>query len=80
MSWRGMLMACVLAAKPRGGGLRLLPIAGDDAKDMLLLLRAARLLQGFRGAPAVDLDAEADAIVRTGEAALALGPELNRLA
>ena len=59
--------------------LRLLPITRDDARQMLQCLRAAKLLQGFRGAPRVDLDAAADAIVRIGEAALALGSDLAAL-
>lgn len=59
--------------------LRLLPVTRDEARDMLQSLRASRLLEGYRGAPAVDLDIAADAIVRIGQAALALGPELASL-
>ena len=59
--------------------LRLLPINTQDARQMLASLQAAKLLHGFRGAPAVDIDAAAETIVKIGEAALALGPELAAL-
>jgi acetate---CoA ligase (ADP-forming) len=59
--------------------LRLLPVTREEAHDMLRSLRASRLLQGYRGAPAVDLNAVVEVIVRIGEAALALGPELASL-
>lgn len=63
----------------RDTALRLLPITRNDVVEMLSSLRAAKLLQGFRGAPVVDLDAVADVIVRIGNAALALGPDLVTL-
>jgi acyl-CoA synthetase (NDP forming) len=59
--------------------VRLLPIGRDEVKEMLLSLRMAELLQGFRGAPRADLDKLADAIVAIGDAALALGPDLAAL-
>lgn len=59
--------------------LRLLPIGEQDALDMLAELRGAKLLDGFRGAPAADRQALARAIVAIGRAALALGPELVSL-
>ncbi len=58
---------------------RLLPVDKAEVKEMLLSLRTAALLKGFRGAPAADLDAVADAVVKIGEAALALGPGLQSL-
>lgn len=54
--------------------VRILPVAQPDVIEMLLSLRGAKILQGFRGAPAADLAAIADVVVRIGEAALALGP------
>ena len=56
-----------------------LPVTRDNAIGMLNRLRGAKLLKGFRGAPAADLDRVADAIVRIGDAALALGPKLESL-
>jgi hypothetical protein len=38
-----------------------------------------KILRGFRGAPAADLDGIADQVVRIGDAALALGPGLASL-
>jgi acyl-CoA synthetase (NDP forming) len=59
--------------------VRLLPIGQADARDMLQSLRGAALLNGYRGAPAVDLDRLADVIARVGNAALMLGPRLAAL-
>lgn len=59
--------------------LRLLPVTPAEVKTMLLELRGARLLQGFRATPAADLDRLAQVIARIGDAALALGPELETL-
>jgi acyl-CoA synthetase (NDP forming) len=53
--------------------LSLLPICREDVLGMLASLRAARILGGYRGAPAADLAAIAEVVVRIGEAALALG-------
>jgi acetyl coenzyme A synthetase (ADP forming)-like protein len=46
--------------------LRLAPVDRCEAREMLRSLRSAALLGPFRGAPAVDVDAVADAIVRLG--------------
>jgi acetyltransferase len=46
--------------------LRLAPVDRHDALEMLRSLRSAALLGPFRGAPAVDVEAVADAIVRLG--------------
>lgn len=58
---------------------RLLPIDEQEARDMVLALKGAKLLQGFRGAPPADLDALARAIVAIGDAAAALGAHLAAL-
>jgi len=42
-------------------------------------LPARRILDGYRGAPAADLDRVAEAISKIGDAALALGPDLVSL-
>lgn len=59
--------------------LRLLPVTAADVLEQLSELRASKLLDGFRGAPAVDRQALAEIIAKIGNAALALGPELVSL-
>jgi hypothetical protein len=59
--------------------LRVLPVNPAEVREMLAGLRAARLLQGFRGAPAADLDRLAEVIAAIGDAALALGDGLLTL-
>jgi acyl-CoA synthetase (NDP forming) len=59
--------------------VRILPVSRADVKAMLGDLRGAKLLEGFRGAPAANLDKVADAIVAIGDAALSLGPGLAAL-
>lgn len=59
--------------------LRLLPVSVAEVKTMLLSLRGVKLLQGFRGTPAVDIDKLAATIAKIGDAALALGPQLETL-
>lgn len=59
--------------------LRLLPVSRDEVKTMLTELRAARLFGGFRGSPAIDLDAVTDAVLAVADAAVALGSELQAL-
>jgi acyl-CoA synthetase (NDP forming) len=56
-----------------------LPVSKREVIDMLGRLRGAKILQGFRGAPPIDLEATSDVVVRIGEAAMALGPELQSL-
>ena len=58
---------------------RLLPIDEHEAREMVLSLKSAKLLQGFRGAPPADMQALARAIVAIGDAAAALGPDLAAL-
>ncbi len=59
--------------------LRPLPVLPEEARRMLTELRGAKLLAGARGVPAADLDAVASAVAAIGNAALALGPELDAL-
>jgi acyl-CoA synthetase (NDP forming) len=59
--------------------LRPLPIGATEVKRMFAELRGAKLLHGIRGMPAVDLDAVAAVIARIGDAAVALGPDLEAL-
>ena len=59
--------------------LRVLPVSPREVKRMVGELRGVSLLQGFRGAAPVDLDALAESVARIGEAALALGDTLDTL-
>ncbi|HYH33451.1 MAG TPA: acetate--CoA ligase family protein [Pseudonocardia sp.] len=54
----------------------LAPVSPEEAWAMLRRLRAWPLLAGFRGAPARDVRAAVDAVVRVGHAAVAAGPRL----
>ena len=45
------------------------PVSPDKARDMLERLRGAKLLQGYRGAPAYDVDAVVAALVALGRLA-----------
>ncbi|HEY8553170.1 MAG TPA: acetate--CoA ligase family protein [Burkholderiales bacterium] len=47
--------------------MRLAPVSAAEAQEMLGELRAAALLDGWRGAPPADREALADAIVRLGQ-------------
>lgn len=69
----------ILVEAVKDSALRLLPVTRADALEMLDELRGQALLDGFRGMPPVDREAMADAVVRIGDAALALGPDLVSL-
>ena len=58
--------------------LALAPLTPRRARDLLLSLRHAPLLTGWRGAPAIDLDAAADALCALAQAA-AEHPEITEL-
>jgi len=57
----------------------LAPVTVAEARAMLGRLRGYRLLSGFRGGAAVDLDALADAIARVSELAADLAGEIEEL-
>ena len=59
--------------------LRPMPIDAAEVRRMFSELRGARLLQGARGLQAADLDALAAAITLIGDAAVALGSDLEAL-
>jgi acyl-CoA synthetase (NDP forming) len=56
--------------------LRLLPISRTDAEAMVEELKAARLLRGYRGAPAADVSALVDAVMAFAAMAGAAGERL----
>jgi hypothetical protein len=53
--------------------LRVPPFDRDEARSMVDGLRARKILDGVRGAPAADVGAAVDAILRFGELALDVG-------
>ena len=53
--------------------LRLCPIDEKDALEMIADVKGARLLEGFRGRPAADVNALADTLVRVSH----LGAQLE---
>jgi len=63
----------------RDVSLRVLPIDTDEARQMLIELKAAPLLQGARGGAPVDLDRLAEVLVRLTRAAAMPGPSLQAL-
>lgn len=56
-----------------------LPVTADQVKAMLGRLRGIKLLRGFRNMPAADLDRLAEIVVRIGDEAIRLGPDLESL-
>lgn len=69
----------VLVEVLRDAALARLPVAAPQVEDMLRSLQGARLLEGYRGAPAADIPALAEIIVRIARAALAYGDDLVAL-
>lgn len=63
----------------RDSSLRLLPVDGDDVRQMLGELRGARLLDGARGTEPADLDRLTEVIVDIGTLACRLGDRLESL-
>ena len=59
--------------------LRLCPITREDALEMIGEVQGARLLRGFRGAPAADVGALADTLVRVSQMAAQLEGSLGEL-
>jgi acetyltransferase len=59
--------------------LRRCPIVRSEALDMIEEVKGAKLLRGFRGKPAADIDALADALVRISDIAATLGSRLAEL-
>ena len=59
--------------------LRLCPITREDALEMINEVKGAPLLQGFRGAPAADVDALADTLVNVSRMAVNLEGRLAEL-
>ena len=78
----GPLIACgtggVLVDVLADSSFRLHPLTASDAHDMVNDLRGARLLRGFRGAPAVDEPALREVLLRVS-ALVTAAPEIKEL-
>ena len=59
--------------------LALAPVSIEEAKRMLARLKGYRLLTGFRGSAAVDLNALSDAIARFSELAADLAGSVSEI-
>jgi acetyltransferase len=59
--------------------MRHCPITPTEARDMIAEVKGAKLLQGFRGKPACDVDALADVLVKVSHLAVNLDGQLAEL-
>jgi acetate---CoA ligase (ADP-forming) len=69
----------VLVEVLRDTALALAPVGKAEARRMLERLKGYILLQGYRGAPAADLDATSEAIVRISEFAADYADEVEEI-
>jgi acyl-CoA synthetase (NDP forming) len=78
----GPVMACasggILAELLQDANFRLHPLTASDADEMIASLRGAALLRGHRGAPAADIAALTDALLRVS-ALVSVCPEIQEL-
>jgi acyl-CoA synthetase (NDP forming) len=58
---------------------RIAPFDLETAREMIAELRAAALLDGYRGTPAADKEALAHALVAVSQMAVALAPRLKEM-
>jgi acyl-CoA synthetase (NDP forming) len=69
----------VLVEIMRDTALALAPVGKAEARRMLESLKGFKLLQGYRGAPAADLDAVCEAIARISEFAADFADEVEEI-
>ena len=69
----------VLVEIMRDTVLALAPVGKAEARRMLERLRGYKLLEGYRGAPAIDMDATCDAIARISEFAADFAGEVEEI-
>ena len=58
---------------------RLAPVTVDEAREMISSLKAAALLDGWRGGPAADVDALAEVVSQVSRLSVDLGERLQEL-
>jgi acetyl coenzyme A synthetase (ADP forming)-like protein len=68
----------VLAELIGDAGFRIAPLTDEDARELVLTGKAGRLVRGFRGTPAADVDALVDLVLRLARLADDL-PEVAEL-
>jgi acetyltransferase len=66
----------VLVELFQDSSLRLAPVSRAEAHEMIAETRGAELLRGYRGRPAADVEALADAICRVSHLAVDLRDEI----
>ena len=59
--------------------MRVCPIDGNDARDMIGEVKGARLLEGYRGSPAADVDALVDVLLKTSALTIDLDEQVAQL-
>ncbi len=59
--------------------MRVCPIDGNDARDMIGEVKGARLLEGYRGSPAADVDALVDVLLKASTLAMDLEEQVAQL-
>jgi acetate---CoA ligase (ADP-forming) len=58
---------------------RLAPVDAGEAREMIASLRSARLLEGFRGAPPIDIGPLAELVARLSAAAVAYRDRISEM-
>jgi acyl-CoA synthetase (NDP forming) len=69
----------VLVEALRDVSIRMAPLSDRDARDMVQEIRAARVLQGFRGQPPADVDALVRTLVRVSQMAWWLRESIHEI-
>jgi acyl-CoA synthetase (NDP forming) len=69
----------ILVELVKDSALRIPPVSLADAGEMIASTRGYKLLQGFRGRPAADIDALADALVNLSRLAVDLADHISAL-
>jgi acetate---CoA ligase (ADP-forming) len=69
----------ILVELVKDSALRLPPLSRSDAMAMINSTKGVKLLRGFRGRPAADIDALAEALVNLSQMAVDLGDKISAL-
>jgi acyl-CoA synthetase (NDP forming) len=69
----------ILVELIKDSAVQLPPLNRDNAIDLIHQIRGKKLLMGYRGRPAADIDALAEALVRLSQLAVDLGDRISAL-